>query len=223
MAGGRISGSCCSVPARNSAPRCVCGPFSYDTKRGARGRTVVRDTRARLMGIRRFLRRRSGGGPHPNGDRSLRTVMRFALGVWFSATGTSTMRAQVVIVYDSAAHSVGQKASLSYTSTRNRIVSGPDGARIMNPPNEVGIVGDGIDLGVRDRLVILETHGRDTRVRVGARPVLLPSLGRALGATDVLVDSVVADGDGVRLRILRRAAVSLAGDTLRIRLLPATP
>lgn len=128
--------------------------------------------------------------------------------------------AQVVIEYDSAAHRPGQRAELSYTSSRNRIAKGPAGASIMRPPNEVDLRGDGLDIEVRNLLVVLSKRKADSRIAIGVlKPALLKFPAGPIAASPTRADSVVLQGEGLRLRIARPVVLHQDGDTLRLKVL----
>ncbi len=128
--------------------------------------------------------------------------------------------AQVVIEYDSAAHRPGQRAELLYTSSRNRIVNGPPGVSIMRPPNEVDVRGDGLDIAVRDLLVVLTKSRSDSRIAIGVlKPASLKFPVEPIAASPTRADSVVLQTEGLRLRIARPVMLRQDGDTLRLSVL----
>lgn len=128
--------------------------------------------------------------------------------------------AQVLIEYDSAAHRSGQRAKLSYTSSRNRIVKGPAGVSIMRPPNEVDLSGDGLDIEVRNLLVVLRNARGNSRIAIGVPKAVSFTFPRApIAASATRADSVVLQAEGLRLRIARPVLLRQDGDTLRLSVL----
>lgn len=128
--------------------------------------------------------------------------------------------AQVVLEYDSAAHRPGQRAELSYSSSRNRILKGAAGARIMRPPNEVDLRGDGLDIEVRNLLVVLTKRRSDSRIAIGVlKPASIKFPAGPLAASPSRADSVVLQAEGLRLRIARPVILRQDGDTLRLKVL----